>query len=269
MRRSTSRSSRSAWAAAGTPPTSSTRRSPSSPRSASTTPITSGTEIADIAGEKAGIITKQADDLGADRHGRGHRQASARGDGGAAGRRRCAPTPRWPARIPSSRCWAVRSPSAASCSNCRASAGCTPRSSCRCTANTRPTTPRSRWPRSRRSSAPARDRQLDIDAVRAGFAAATSPGRLERMRSAPTVFIDAAHNPAGAAALAQTLAEEFDFRYPGRRRLGDGRQGRRRHPGRAGAGVRPGRGDPQRLAAGAGRRRPGHARRRSGSGRNG
>jgi dihydrofolate synthase / folylpolyglutamate synthase len=55
-------------------------------------------------------------------------------------------------------------------------------------------------------------RQLDVDAVRAGFAAAISPGRLERMRSAPTVFIDAAHNPAGAAALAQTLADEFDFR---------------------------------------------------------
>jgi dihydrofolate synthase/folylpolyglutamate synthase len=57
------------------------------------------------------------------------------------------------------------------------------------------------------------DRQLDIEAVRAGFAAASSPGRLERMRGAPTVFIDAAHNPAGAAALAQTLAEEFDFRF--------------------------------------------------------
>lgn len=56
-------------------------------------------------------------------------------------------------------------------------------------------------------------RQLDVEAVRAGFAAATSPGRLERMRSAPTVFIDAAHNPAGAAALAQTLAGEFDFRF--------------------------------------------------------
>ncbi|WP_018599239.1 folylpolyglutamate synthase/dihydrofolate synthase family protein [Mycobacterium sp. 155] len=57
------------------------------------------------------------------------------------------------------------------------------------------------------------DRQLDLDAVRAGFAAVRSPGRLERMRSAPTVFIDAAHNPAGAAALAETLREEFDFRY--------------------------------------------------------
>ena len=57
------------------------------------------------------------------------------------------------------------------------------------------------------------DRQLDIDAIRAGFAAVTTPGRLERMRSAPTVFIDAAHNPAGAAALTAALAEEFDFRH--------------------------------------------------------
>ncbi len=56
-------------------------------------------------------------------------------------------------------------------------------------------------------------RQLDVGAVRDGFAAATSPGRLERLRSAPTVFIDAAHNPAGAGALAQALADEFDFRY--------------------------------------------------------
>jgi dihydrofolate synthase/folylpolyglutamate synthase len=56
-------------------------------------------------------------------------------------------------------------------------------------------------------------RQLDVDAVRAGFAAARSPGRLERMRSAPTVFIDAAHNPAGAEALARTLTTEFDFRF--------------------------------------------------------
>ena len=57
------------------------------------------------------------------------------------------------------------------------------------------------------------DRQLDVEAVRAGFAAVASPGRLERMRSAPTVFIDAAHNPAGAAALAGALSEEFDFRF--------------------------------------------------------
>jgi len=56
-------------------------------------------------------------------------------------------------------------------------------------------------------------RQLDVEAVRAGFAIATSPGRLERMRTAPTVFIDAAHNPAGAAALTTALADEFDFRF--------------------------------------------------------
>ncbi|RJO70134.1 bifunctional folylpolyglutamate synthase/dihydrofolate synthase [Nocardia panacis] len=55
-------------------------------------------------------------------------------------------------------------------------------------------------------------RQLDIEAVRAGFANATSPGRLERMRSAPTIFIDAAHNPDGARALAAALNAEFDFR---------------------------------------------------------
>jgi dihydrofolate synthase/folylpolyglutamate synthase len=56
-------------------------------------------------------------------------------------------------------------------------------------------------------------RQLNVDTVRAGFASVTSPGRLERLRSAPTVFIDAAHNPAGAVALAQALGSEFDFRF--------------------------------------------------------
>ncbi|MFF0543378.1 bifunctional folylpolyglutamate synthase/dihydrofolate synthase [Nocardia thailandica] len=56
------------------------------------------------------------------------------------------------------------------------------------------------------------ERQLDLDAVRAGFAGVASPGRMERMRNAPTIFIDAAHNPAGARALAATLTGEFDFR---------------------------------------------------------
>ncbi|AQA21406.1 mur ligase family, glutamate ligase domain protein [Rhodococcus sp. MTM3W5.2] len=40
----------------------------------------------------------------------------------------------------------------------------------------------------------------------------TNPGRLERVRSAPTVFLDAAHNPHGAKALAAALVAEFDFR---------------------------------------------------------
>lgn len=55
-------------------------------------------------------------------------------------------------------------------------------------------------------------RQLAIDAVRRGFATVTSPGRLERVRSAPTVFIDAAHNPHGAHALATAIGAEFGFR---------------------------------------------------------
>jgi dihydrofolate synthase/folylpolyglutamate synthase len=53
---------------------------------------------------------------------------------------------------------------------------------------------------------------LDIDAVRAGFASATSPGRLEPMRSAPTVLVDAAHNTHGMAATVAALAEAFRFR---------------------------------------------------------
>ncbi|MBE5461802.1 bifunctional tetrahydrofolate synthase/dihydrofolate synthase [Mycobacteroides abscessus] len=56
------------------------------------------------------------------------------------------------------------------------------------------------------------DRQLDIEAIRSGFASVIIPGRLERVRSAPAVFLDAAHNPHGAAALAETLQSEFDFR---------------------------------------------------------
>ncbi|MFZ2527041.1 MAG: folylpolyglutamate synthase/dihydrofolate synthase family protein [Rhodococcus sp. (in: high G+C Gram-positive bacteria)] len=56
------------------------------------------------------------------------------------------------------------------------------------------------------------DRQLDVDAVRDAFASVVNPGRLERVRSAPTVFLDAAHNPHGAKALAAALADEFDFR---------------------------------------------------------
>ena len=56
------------------------------------------------------------------------------------------------------------------------------------------------------------DRQLEAEAVRQGFASVAVPGRLERVRSAPSVFLDAAHNPHGARALAAALGEEFDFR---------------------------------------------------------
>lgn len=55
-------------------------------------------------------------------------------------------------------------------------------------------------------------RQLDVDAVREAFGAVLAPGRLERVRSAPSVLLDAAHNPHGAQALAAALREEFTFR---------------------------------------------------------
>ncbi|MCA1821706.1 MAG: bifunctional folylpolyglutamate synthase/dihydrofolate synthase [Pseudonocardia sp.] len=56
------------------------------------------------------------------------------------------------------------------------------------------------------------NRSLDIDAVRDAFATVSVPGRLERVRAVPSVFIDGAHNPHGAQALAAALREEFAFR---------------------------------------------------------
>jgi dihydrofolate synthase/folylpolyglutamate synthase len=57
-----------------------------------------------------------------------------------------------------------------------------------------------------------KDKQLVVEAVREAFAEVETPGRLERVRAAPAVMIDAAHNPHGARALAATVAEEFAFR---------------------------------------------------------
>jgi dihydrofolate synthase/folylpolyglutamate synthase len=53
--------------------------------------------------------------------------------------------------------------------------------------------------------------QLDPVIVREGFASVTSPGRLEVARRSPTVLLDGAHNPAGAAALAAALGDAFAF----------------------------------------------------------
>lgn len=56
---------------------------------------------------------------------------------------------------------------------------------------------------------------LDPEAIRLGFAAVRSPGRVEVVRRggiAPVV-LDGAHNPAGAAGLAQTLRTEFGYRH--------------------------------------------------------
>jgi dihydrofolate synthase/folylpolyglutamate synthase len=55
------------------------------------------------------------------------------------------------------------------------------------------------------------DQPLDIDAVRSGFASVLSPGRCEVVHRDPTIILDAAHNPHGAKALAETLRSEFNF----------------------------------------------------------
>jgi dihydrofolate synthase/folylpolyglutamate synthase len=55
------------------------------------------------------------------------------------------------------------------------------------------------------------EQDLDIDAVRAGFANVTSPGRCEVIHRDPTIILDAAHNPHGAKAIAETMQTEFTF----------------------------------------------------------
>ena len=52
---------------------------------------------------------------------------------------------------------------------------------------------------------------LDEEVVRNAFANVKSPGRLEILHRDPTVIVDAAHNPHGTRALANTLKTEFDF----------------------------------------------------------
>jgi dihydrofolate synthase / folylpolyglutamate synthase len=55
------------------------------------------------------------------------------------------------------------------------------------------------------------DEGLDAEVVRAGFAAVSSPGRLEVVRRSPAVVLDAAHNPHGARATAAAVSEAFTF----------------------------------------------------------
>jgi dihydrofolate synthase/folylpolyglutamate synthase len=54
---------------------------------------------------------------------------------------------------------------------------------------------------------------LDGELLRAGFASVTSPGRLEVVRSSPTVIVDAAHNPHGMVATVEALADAFAFTH--------------------------------------------------------
>ena len=52
---------------------------------------------------------------------------------------------------------------------------------------------------------------LDQDLVREGFATVISPGRLEILRTSPTIMVDAAHNPHSAKSLATALETSFTF----------------------------------------------------------
>ncbi|HYH53349.1 MAG TPA: cyanophycin synthetase [Solirubrobacterales bacterium] len=54
--------------------------------------------------------------------------------------------------------------------------------------------------------------RLERGSVAQVAAALVIPGRLEKIAASPTVFVDAAHNPDGAAALARSLAEVADGR---------------------------------------------------------
>ncbi|BBE22969.1 dihydrofolate synthase [Arthrobacter sp. MN05-02] len=55
------------------------------------------------------------------------------------------------------------------------------------------------------------ERRLETELIRTGLRTVTSPGRLEVVRTAPSIIVDAAHNPAGARAAAKGISEAFDF----------------------------------------------------------
>lgn len=55
------------------------------------------------------------------------------------------------------------------------------------------------------------EKELNPEVVQAGLNQLVSPGRLERVRTSPTVIVDAAHNPAGIKASCKSIAESFGF----------------------------------------------------------
>ncbi len=53
------------------------------------------------------------------------------------------------------------------------------------------------------------EQRLTDEVIRGAFADMSSPGRLEIVRRSPTVIVDAAHNPAGMAALVEAMQDSF------------------------------------------------------------
>ena len=168
-------------------------------------------DVTEIAGEKAGILKPGVVRRAGAAAGRGRRGAAAPLGRGRRDRR--------PRRAGVRRAGAHRWRSAGSWCRCAAWPASTTTCSSRCSARTRRTTPRARWRRWRPSWAAATpSADLDIDLVRAAFAGVTSPGRLETIRSSPTVVLDAAHNPAGAACHAPRPGGVLRVQPAGRRR---------------------------------------------------
>jgi dihydrofolate synthase/folylpolyglutamate synthase len=57
----------------------------------------------------------------------------------------------------------------------------------------------------------AGDEPLSAEVIEEAFGHVTSPGRLEVIRRGPTILLDAAHNPHGAAAVVEALRDSFTF----------------------------------------------------------
>jgi dihydrofolate synthase/folylpolyglutamate synthase len=55
------------------------------------------------------------------------------------------------------------------------------------------------------------EKELSLEVLQEAFGTVSSPGRLEVMRTAPTIIVDAAHNPDGIRASAEAIQEAFSF----------------------------------------------------------
>jgi dihydrofolate synthase/folylpolyglutamate synthase len=55
------------------------------------------------------------------------------------------------------------------------------------------------------------EKELSLEVLQEAFATVSSPGRLEVLRTAPTIIVDAAHNPDGIRASAEAIQEAFSF----------------------------------------------------------
>lgn len=55
------------------------------------------------------------------------------------------------------------------------------------------------------------EKELSAEVLQDAFATVSSPGRLEVVRTAPTIIVDAAHNPDGIRASSEAIHEAFSF----------------------------------------------------------